>query len=101
MTLLHSNVSMQQQRVFIYFLLFVSSQSAGCSHSVRANVQSVLSLLKRHQPHLCNRRVLCIDAKSYGTGKHKRLDASSRSTGEEELSDLLRALREEMRLMSL
>lgn len=86
----------KQQRVLSW-----SPQSAGCSHSVRANVQSVLSLLKQHQPHLCNRRVLCIDAKSHDTGKHKRLDASSTSTGEEELSDLLRALREEMRLMSL
>lgn len=80
-----------------YFLLVVSSQSAGCSHSVRANVQSVLSLLKQHQPHLCNHRVLCIDAKRQDTGKH----ASSPATREEELLDLLRALREEMRLMSL
>ncbi|KAJ3590266.1 hypothetical protein NHX12_008220 [Muraenolepis orangiensis] len=32
--------------------------SVGCSHSVRANVQAVLSLLKQHQPELCNSRVL-------------------------------------------
>uniref|UniRef100_A0A674MI15 Centrosomal protein of 57 kDa-like n=1 Tax=Takifugu rubripes TaxID=31033 RepID=A0A674MI15_TAKRU len=79
--------------------------SAGCSHSVRANVQSVLSLLKRHQPHLCNRRVLSTEAKNQETGSHKRSDAPSPSSpsaaGEEELSELLRALQEEMRLMSL
>lgn len=68
---------------------------------MRANVQSVLSLLKQHQPRLCNRRVLCIDADGPDAGKDERLDASSPSGGEEELSDLLRALREEMRLMSL
>ncbi|TNN01831.1 hypothetical protein fugu_011213 [Takifugu bimaculatus] len=84
---------------------FVAGTSAGCSHSVRANVQSVLSLLKRHQPHLCNRRVLSTEAKNQETGSHKRSDASSPASpsaaGEEELSELLRALQEEMRLMSL
>eukprot|EP00066_Takifugu_rubripes_P017446 XP_011606712.1 PREDICTED: centrosomal protein of 57 kDa-like [Takifugu rubripes] len=84
---------------------FVAGTSAGCSHSVRANVQSVLSLLKRHQPHLCNRRVLSTEAKNQETGSHKRSDAPSPSSpsaaGEEELSELLRALQEEMRLMSL
>lgn len=73
------------------------SQSAGCSHSVRANVQSVLSLLKRHQPRLCNRRVISGERKS-----RKPSDAAPPSSGGEgELSELLRALQEEMRLMSL
>lgn len=93
-------------RVHLFEALPLSSQSAGCSHSVRANVQSVLSLLKRHQPHLCNRRVLSTEAENQETGSHKRSDASSPSpsssaAGEEELSELLRALQEEMRLMSL
>lgn len=91
--------------VHLFNALPLSSQSAGCSHSVRANVQSVLSLLKRHQPHLCNRRVLSTEAKNQKTGSHKFWDASSPSfssaAGEEELSGLLRALQEEMRLMSL
>jgi len=83
------------------------SQSVGCSHSVRANVQSVLSLLKRHQPRLCNRRVL--NAESRETGRHGRSDGGSSSSSSsssspaasvEELSELLRTLQEEQRLMS-
>ncbi|XP_059187524.1 centrosomal protein of 57 kDa [Centropristis striata] len=82
---------------------FVAGTSVGCSHSVRANVQSVLSLLKRHQPHLCNSRVLSRNANSYETGSHRHSDSSSSSssTSGEELSELLRALQEELQLMSL
>ncbi|XP_045929850.1 centrosomal protein of 57 kDa isoform X1 [Micropterus dolomieu] len=76
--------------------------SVGCSHSVRANVQSVLSLLKRHQPHLCNCRVL---SNSYETGSRRHSDSSSSSSSSsasgEDLSELLQALQEELRLMSL
>ncbi|XP_078102321.1 centrosomal protein of 57 kDa isoform X1 [Sander vitreus] len=77
--------------------------SVGCSHSVRANVQSVLSLLKRHQPHLCNSRVLSNNANRYETGglRHSDSSSSSSSTSGEELSELLQALQEELRLMSL
>uniref|UniRef100_UPI0037E78CE4 centrosomal protein of 57 kDa n=1 Tax=Semicossyphus pulcher TaxID=241346 RepID=UPI0037E78CE4 len=81
---------------------FVAGTSVGCSHSVRANVQSVLSLLKRHQPHLCNSRVLSNN--SYEAGSRRCSDTSSSSSSsasEEELSDLLQALQEELRLMSL
>ncbi|XP_036926969.1 centrosomal protein of 57 kDa isoform X1 [Acanthopagrus latus] len=79
--------------------------SVGCSHSVRANVQSVLSLLKRHQPHLCNSRVLSNSANGYETGGSRLSDTSSSSSSSsasgEELSELLQALQEELRLMSL
>ncbi|XP_056297731.1 centrosomal protein of 57 kDa isoform X2 [Pseudoliparis swirei] len=86
---------------------FVAGTSVGCSHSVRANVQSVLSLLKRHQPRLCNRRVL--NAESRETGRHGRSDGGSSSSSSsssspaasvEDLSELLRTLQEEQRLMS-
>uniref|UniRef100_UPI003AAD3B2F centrosomal protein of 57 kDa isoform X1 n=1 Tax=Centroberyx gerrardi TaxID=166262 RepID=UPI003AAD3B2F len=78
--------------------------SVGCSHSVRANVQSVLSLLKQHQPQLCNSRVLSHNPSSSDTANHSRTDSSSSSsssTSGEELSELLQALQEELRLMSL
>ncbi|XP_032366296.1 centrosomal protein of 57 kDa isoform X2 [Etheostoma spectabile] len=82
---------------------FVAGTSVGCSHSVRANVQSVLSLLKRHQPHLCNSRVLSNTANSYETGslRHSDSSSSSSSASGQELSELLQALQEELRLMSL
>ncbi|XP_030261655.1 centrosomal protein of 57 kDa isoform X2 [Sparus aurata] len=83
---------------------FVAGTSVGCSHSVRANVQSVLSLLKRHQPHLCNSRVLSNSANGYETGSRRLSDTSSSSSSSpsgEELSELLQALQEELRLMSL
>ncbi|XP_031647044.1 centrosomal protein of 57 kDa isoform X2 [Oncorhynchus kisutch] len=75
---------------------FVAGKSVGCSHSVRANVQSVLSLLKQHQPQLCNARVLShtpLAQPANGSG-------SSSSCGEE-LSDLLLALQDELGHMSL
>lgn len=82
---------------------FVAGTSVGCSHSVRANVQSVLSLLKRHQPHLCNSRVLSRNTNGSGTDGHRHSDSSSSSSSAsgEELSELLQALQEELRLMSL
>ncbi|KAA8594314.1 hypothetical protein FQN60_005148 [Etheostoma spectabile] len=72
---------------------FVAGTSVGCSHSVRANVQSVLSLLKRHQPHLCNSRVLSNTANSYETGSLRHSDSSSSSSsasGQEEQDELMR-----------
>lgn len=79
---------------------FVAGTSVGSSHSVRANVQSVLSLLKCHQPHLCNSRVLSNKPNSLGTDSQSYSSSSSLSN-EDELSDLLHTLQEELRLMSL
>ncbi|KAF6736864.1 Centrosomal protein of 57 kDa [Oryzias melastigma] len=79
---------------------FVAGTSAGSSHSVRANVQAVLSLLKQHQPHLCNSCVLLCN--SSGTGFQKHPDCSSSSCASEEgLSELLQTLQEELKLMSV
>nr|XP_057936561.1 centrosomal protein of 57 kDa isoform X2 [Doryrhamphus excisus] len=86
---------------------FVAGTSVGGSHSVRANVQSVLSLLKRHQPQLCNSHVLDNNSKTFcsdaGSSRRRRSDASSgsASSASGELSDLLQGLQEELRLMSL
>uniref|UniRef100_A0A1A8QHA4 Centrosomal protein 57kDa n=1 Tax=Nothobranchius pienaari TaxID=704102 RepID=A0A1A8QHA4_9TELE len=76
---------------------FVTGTSVGCSHSVRANVQAVLSLLKCHHPCLCNSRVLAHKA----SPPESTSSPSSSSVNGEELSELLQALQEELRLMSL
>ncbi|XP_039648068.1 centrosomal protein of 57 kDa isoform X2 [Perca fluviatilis] len=98
-----SSYTQPHYRLSLRDVPFVAGTSVGCSHSVRANVQSVLSLLKRHQPHLCNSRVLSNNANSYETGglRHSDSSSSSSSTSGEELSELLQALQEELRLMSL
>ncbi|XP_060902548.1 centrosomal protein of 57 kDa isoform X1 [Labrus mixtus] len=94
-----SSCTQPHYRLSLRDVPFVAGTSVGCSHSVRANVQSVLSQLKRHQPHLCNSRVLSNNK----TGSRRNSDSSSTSSSasEEELSELLQALQEELRLMSL
>ncbi|KAM9852825.1 centrosomal protein of 57 kDa [Aulostomus maculatus] len=92
-----SSYTQPHYRLSLRDIPFVAGKSVGCSHSVRANVQSVLSLLKRHQPHLCNDRVLSNHPNSL---RHSDSCSSSSSSGEE-LSELLQALQEELRLMSL
>ncbi|XP_054458407.1 centrosomal protein of 57 kDa [Anoplopoma fimbria] len=98
-----SSYTQPHYRLSLRDVPFVTGTSVGCSHSVRANVQSVLSLLKRHQPHLCNSRVLSNNANGYETGCRRHSDGSSSSSSAsgEELSELLQALQEELRLMSL
>ncbi|XP_037320655.2 centrosomal protein of 57 kDa isoform X2 [Pungitius pungitius] len=101
-----SSCTQPHYRLSLRDVPFVAGTSVGCSHSVRANVQSVLSLLKRHQPHLCNRRVLCSNANGHETGCRTPSDTSSSSSSSAsasggELSELLQALQEELRLMSL
>ncbi|KAL0973491.1 hypothetical protein UPYG_G00204690 [Umbra pygmaea] len=81
---------------------FVAGTSVGCSHSVRANVQSVLSLLKQHQPQLCNARVLCnVPLDMTANGRSSDNGSCSSSSWGEELSDLLLALQDELGHMSL
>ncbi|XP_008423926.1 centrosomal protein of 57 kDa isoform X1 [Poecilia reticulata] len=82
---------------------FVTGTSVACSHSVRANVQAVLSLLKRHQPQLCNKRVLSRNADHSETSSQSGTSSSSSSSSTcgDELSELLQALQEELYLMSL
>ncbi|MED6279781.1 hypothetical protein CHARACLAT_004293 [Characodon lateralis] len=80
---------------------FVTGTSVTCSHSVRANVQAVLSLLKRHQPHLCNRHVLFRSTNRSERSSYSNSLSTSSSTSGEELSELLQALQEELCFMSL
>ncbi|MED6234631.1 hypothetical protein ATANTOWER_020027 [Ataeniobius toweri] len=80
---------------------FVTGTSVTCSHSVRANVQAVLSLLKRHQPHLCNRHVLFRSTNRSERSSYSNSLSTSSSTSGEEVSELLQALQEELRFMSL
>ncbi|XP_043976569.1 centrosomal protein of 57 kDa [Gambusia affinis] len=80
---------------------FVTGTSVASSHSVRANVQAVLSLLKRHQPHLCNKHVLSRNADHSETSSQSDTSSTSSSTCGDELSELLEALQEELCLMSL
>ncbi|NXP64685.1 CEP57 protein, partial [Chloropsis cyanopogon] len=86
---------------------FVAGKSTGPSHSVAANVQHVLHLMKHHNKALCNRRVVddTPAAKSPSTGrpasKSRRpsppMDSSS---SQEELSEVLLTLQDEFGQMS-
>uniref|UniRef100_A0A3Q3IY58 Centrosomal protein 57 n=1 Tax=Monopterus albus TaxID=43700 RepID=A0A3Q3IY58_MONAL len=98
-----SSYTQPHYRLSLRDVPFVAGTSVGCSHSVRANVQSVLSLLKQHQPHLCNNRVLSNNTDSCEMAGYKHSDSSSSSSSAcgEELSELLQALQEELRLMGL
>ncbi|NP_001074152.1 centrosomal protein of 57 kDa [Danio rerio] len=74
---------------------FVTGTSTVSSHSVRANVQHVLHLMKQHQPQLCNEQVLgggCTSASSSST--------SSSCSCSEDLSELLLTLQDELGHMS-
>ncbi|XP_061576317.1 centrosomal protein of 57 kDa [Cololabis saira] len=81
---------------------FIAGTSVAGSHSVRANVQAVISLLKKHQPHLCNSCVLSCSPNGPEAGGLRRSDSSSSlsSASGEELSELLRGLQEELQLMN-
>ncbi|XP_039525990.1 centrosomal protein of 57 kDa isoform X2 [Pimephales promelas] len=82
---------------------FVTGTSTSSSHSVRANVQRVLHLMKHHHPQLCNERVLGHAPSSSGPTSSSSGPAPS-PTGSapcrEELSELLLTLQDEFRLMS-
>ncbi|KAI4895558.1 hypothetical protein NFI96_021653 [Prochilodus magdalenae] len=82
---------------------FVAGTSTGASHSVRANVQHVLHLLKQHNRQLCNERVLGDTPLANGKETSERQSSSSSSSSSscsEELSDLLLALQDEFGTMS-
>lgn len=72
---------------------FVTGTSTGSSHSVRANVQRVLHLMKQHHPQLCNEHVL-------GHAPSSSSSSSSSSSCSEELSELLLTLQDEFGHMS-
>uniref|UniRef100_A0A672KLA4 Centrosomal protein 57 n=1 Tax=Sinocyclocheilus grahami TaxID=75366 RepID=A0A672KLA4_SINGR len=74
---------------------FVTGTSTGSSHSVRANVQHVLHLMKQHHPQLCNERVL-----GHAPSTNHSSSSSSSSSCGEELSELLLTLQDEFGRMS-
>lgn len=100
-----------------FWLIFDSlylSQSTSPSHSVHANVQSILHMMKHHQPQLCE-RVSALHRSGCGAKKslqkaftpttttvrkpEKEPEQAVKSLGS--LSDLLLALQDELGQMSL
>ncbi|KTG33104.1 hypothetical protein cypCar_00042360 [Cyprinus carpio] len=80
---------------------FVTGTSTGSSHSVRANVQHVLHLMKQHHPQLCNERVLGHAPSTNHSARQASSSSSSSSSCGEELSELLLTLQDEFGHMSL
>uniref|UniRef100_A0A9J8ATU7 Centrosomal protein 57 n=2 Tax=Cyprinus carpio carpio TaxID=630221 RepID=A0A9J8ATU7_CYPCA len=79
---------------------FVTGTSTGSSHSVRANVQHVLHLMKQHHPQLCNERVLGHAPSTNHSARQASSSSSSSSSCGEELSELLLTLQDEFGHMS-
>ncbi|KAM9468743.1 centrosomal protein of 57 kDa isoform 2-T2 [Clarias gariepinus] len=83
---------------------FVTGTSTGTSHSVRANVQHVLHLLKQHNRQLCNEHVLGATPPTNGkeASEHQSCGSSSSSSSScrEELSELLQTLQDEFARIS-
>lgn len=98
------------RRSFDQKMPFVAGTSTSPSHSVHANVQSILHLMKHHQPQLHERvSQLQKPTSRVRKGLHKNFSISSNvqqklnresSESEESLSDLLLALQDELGQMS-
>nr|XP_014346681.1 PREDICTED: centrosomal protein of 57 kDa [Latimeria chalumnae] len=86
---------------------FVAGKSTSPSHSVRANVQHVLHLMKQHNRVLCNDRVVSerplVKKKNSSStnGKRSSVSTTTSSASSEELSELLLMLQDEFGQMSL
>ncbi|XP_037541432.1 centrosomal protein CEP57L1 [Nematolebias whitei] len=90
---------------------FVAGTSTSPSHSVHANIQSILHMMKHHQPQLCE-RVGALHRSGCGAKKSLHKDFSTSSTAFQKpvspsadqslslLSDLLLALQDELGHMS-
>ncbi|XP_017278696.1 centrosomal protein CEP57L1 [Kryptolebias marmoratus] len=90
---------------------FVAGTSTSPSHSVHANVQSILHMMKHHQPQLCE-RVSALHRSGCGAKKSLQKDFSASSAALQKpasppadqslslLSDLLLALQDELGQMS-
>lgn len=97
-----------------FFISPYLSQSTSPSHSVHANIQSILHMMKHHQPQLCE-RVSALQKSGCGAKKSLQKDFSPSSTTSHKpdrepekldqslgsLSDLLLALQDELGQMSL
>ncbi|KAG9347610.1 hypothetical protein JZ751_005181 [Albula glossodonta] len=80
---------------------FVAGTSTGPSHSVSANVQSVLHMMKHHHPQLCD-RIRSLRRSGSETRRGPRRAVSSNQTAPvlSNLSELLLALQDELGQMS-
>eukprot|EP00058_Branchiostoma_floridae_P026707 XP_002612198.1 hypothetical protein BRAFLDRAFT_88941 [Branchiostoma floridae] len=78
---------------------FVAGKSTTPSHSLGANVQRVIALMKRHNPALCNDQMA--NRKTARRLLPSSGDSSTASASESELSDLLQGLQDEFGQMSL
>ncbi|XP_030056080.1 centrosomal protein of 57 kDa isoform X2 [Microcaecilia unicolor] len=81
---------------------FVAGKSTSPSHSVRANVQHVLHLMKQHNKMLCNDRVVSEIplVRKQNNGRKSSESTVSSSVAQEELSELLLTLQDEFGQMS-
>ncbi|KAG8136981.1 hypothetical protein E2320_005525 [Naja naja] len=80
---------------------FVAGKSTSPSHSVTANVQHVLHLMKQHSKALCNNRVVSEAPMSKATSRGRRSSTSSlSSTSQGDLSEVLLTLQDELGQMS-
>ncbi|XP_026106501.1 centrosomal protein of 57 kDa-like [Carassius auratus] len=94
------NPSQPHYRLSLGDVPFVTGMSTGSSHSVRANVQHVLHLMKQHHPQLCNERVLGHAPSTNHSARQASSSSSSSSSCGEELSELLLTLQDEFGQMS-
>ncbi|KAM6279653.1 centrosomal protein CEP57L1 isoform 1-T1 [Porphyrio hochstetteri] len=93
-------VQLSQLHVKAGELPFVAGKSVSSSHSVSANVQSVLHIMKHRNPHLSSRSQ---GGATPGIAGHSALSESSVSTSPaatRSLSDLLLAIQDELGRMS-
>ncbi|KAG7460868.1 hypothetical protein MATL_G00203490 [Megalops atlanticus] len=80
---------------------FVAGMSTGRSHSVSANVQSVLHMMKHHHPQLCDPvRSLRRPGSETRRGARRALSSSQPDPALDSLSELLLALQDELGQMS-
>ncbi|KAI8519345.1 Centrosomal protein cep57L1 [Branchiostoma belcheri] len=77
---------------------FVAGKATTPSHSLGANVQRVIALMKRHNPALCNDQMA--NRKTARRLLPSSGESSTASTSESELSDLLQGLQDEFGQMS-
>ena len=90
---------------FNIFMTLCSLQSTSPSHSVGANYQKVLSLMKYHNPLLCGAAASNIAKgtvkKKTGGKESKKTKTPSPGASKEELQGLLKALEEEFGHLAL
>ncbi|XP_069615280.1 centrosomal protein of 57 kDa [Ranitomeya imitator] len=80
---------------------FVAGKSTAPSHSVRANVQHVLHLMKQHNKVFCNERVVSDQALEWKGGDVRWTDhVATSSSSYRELSEVLLMLEDEFGQMS-